>query len=242
LIEQDAATIYVSSSSFLAATCESIGDGSKFDNVSPEEIRATIRKTFSTFCDEIANTGTLTVSGKEKSQSIARVNLDCDPTIVGTWRQIHYLLCALDELTDTDFIATPAPEQESTATFDSVLKVLPDTFDGRRDARLLCNEDYFLGEGKAVFDEWRGSILSNFHVTLDESEQRAAIDWFLKNNCSFLSRPSYDQCRLNLVARGILSEQCLTPEDRAALLVESSPAQTYTDRQELKRKLSLLNR
>src|ERR1039458_6983188 len=40
LIDQDQPTLYVAESSFLTATAPAIGDGSQFNGVAPEELRA----------------------------------------------------------------------------------------------------------------------------------------------------------------------------------------------------------
>jgi hypothetical protein len=133
-------------------------------------------------------------------------------------------------------------QAEPESTVGEVLEIIPtETREGRRDAKALCDADYFLREGREMLDAWLASLSANFDFVPTDAEQKLAIQFFIERNLSFLDRRSYDQCRKVLVARGIFPERCLTSEDIAANLVESSPSQTFAEKQELKRKLSMLN-
>jgi hypothetical protein len=241
LINQDQPTLFVSESSFLAATAPQFEDG-QCDGIPVEDIKASIRRAFIEAEDEIAADGRLTESGKQKLQNLSRCNLSTNWLQSSAWVQAYRLLRCAGELSETDFIATPAPEQESTATFDDVLNAIPDTYEGRKDAKTLCDADYFLRQGKPILDEWIASLLSNFDFVPTEAEQKLAIQFCIQRGLSFLDRRTYDTVRKNMVARGLWPERCLTNADKAELLVESSPAQTYDERQTLKHQLALLNR
>jgi hypothetical protein len=248
LIDQDTPIVYVAESSFLTATAPSIGDGSQFNNIPPEAIKATIRRIFSEFEDSIKDEGTLTASGRQKLQNLSRANLSIDWLQVSSWKQALYLLRAVGELTDQGDSETPdfvvkevEPQETPTVDADSAIEKLDTTTrDGQKKARTLLANYLFSVDAKSVFDEWIASLSNNFDFMPTEDQQRAALDIFIERNLSFLSRKSYDDVRKVLVARGMFPERCLTNEDRAAILVEATDARSYQERQDLKAKLALL--
>jgi hypothetical protein len=244
MIELDSAALYSAPSSFLESTAPSIGSGDQWNNVSPDEIRATIRRVFSEFEDSIAASGKLTEAGRQKLQQLSRANLCIDWTQSSAWSQAFYLLRAAGEL-DEDFIETetPAPSAQPTAYVDvddEIEKLDTSTRSGQQTARTLLAGQLFKGDAKQVFQEWVASLWNNFDFVPSEAEQKLAIEFCIQRNLSFLDRRTYDTCRRVLISRGIFPERCLTNADRADMSIETADTQSYAGRMLLKRTLASL--
>jgi len=242
LAEQDAPTLYVTESAFLAATAPQFVDG-QCDGIPMESIKASVRRAYSEAEDTIRREGNLTEPGRQKLQNLSHCNLSTDWLQASAWVQAYRLLRLVGELTDEDFVGTPASQpQESPVDVDATIEAMNcELPENRKRAEVLLAGQLFGADGKAVFQEWVSS-LSAFDFSPSEADQRKAIDLFVERNWSFLDRRCFDSCRKVMVARGIFPERCLTNADRAEILVENSPAQTYTEKQELKRKLAALSR
>jgi len=117
LINNDIVAGLDTESTFLAATCPSIGDGSQFNGISPEAIRATIRRALSEFEDSITE-GKFTEKGRLRCQQVARVNCEIDWTQKSAWQQAFYLLRAAAELTEDDFVEKVTPVEQHRGSAD----------------------------------------------------------------------------------------------------------------------------
>jgi len=201
LIEDDSSTLYSAESQFLAATAPSIGEGTQFDGVSSESIRATIRKSFSTWEDSNVK-GKLTQSGREKMQRCARANLNIDSTQVAAWQQIFTLLRQSGELQDQgdsdqpDLIVTEIPDETAQrAGLESLESLDLSSRSGQRIAREIANSDYFGREGAAMFAQWEAHIYRDYGVTLTDEQKKAVVTWLMKWNKNPLSHTSWNEAR-----------------------------------------------
>lgn len=230
LIDGDLATLYSAESKFLAATAPNIGNGDQFNNIPPEAIKATIRRVFSEFEGSIATTGKLTASGKQKMQSLARANLNCDATQVAFWTQAFYLLRAAGELTTEDFVETPAQQPEAQPSdLLSALDAQPDTRDGARRAKELANEHFFSVECREVYDRFLAHCARVWDFYPTEQQARAMVQWFQDTNRSMIAdKTAWDDMRRSLVSREIFprvsptGKSMLTDDELLAERIESS--------------------
>ena len=209
LIDRDIPTLYVAPSSFLEATAPSVGDGSQFNNVNPQEIRATIRRVFSEFEDSIMAEGQLTVSGRQKLQNIAQVNLSVDWTQVPSWTQAFYLLRAAGELS---IEPSAQPEQDQTDHLQEVLDA-PNSREGERAARVAANASYWTGEAAEMFSQWSQLLYDTWEVTLTAPQKQAVVQYFLDTNKSFLRHESFNEARRYLVKAGVLPSNMVTEDE-----------------------------
>jgi hypothetical protein len=231
LIEQDQPTLYVAPSSFLAATAPQVADN-QFAGISIEDCRASIRRAYSEFEDSIAADGKLTASGKQKLQALAKANLNCNSTQVAFWSQAFYLLLNLGELSELDFIETPQPQAtQPTESFDSILEILPDTHDGRKDARALCDADYFGREGAAMMSQWEAHIYRDYGVILTDNQKKEVVSWLVKWNKSPLVHESWNAARRALGKAQVIPLM-VTEDEALAERLEHSNLNDYSARRE----------
>jgi hypothetical protein len=94
------------------------------------------------------------------------------------------------------------------------------------------------GDAKILFGEWLDSLAKNFEYMMPEEVQREVINWFQKNNKSFLSYQAYDQCRINLVRRGLMPSSCLTASDRLSMSIEQADTRSYEGRRKLSQEIA----
>ncbi len=248
---QHAAALLAGTSDDLLSRCTQITDDDVIENGAPisiEVVRVRITNALDTIVLKLEDEGIrITADGRQKLRGIARQerNRSINWMDASNWQALFIYADDLAILNDRDVTRTQVAPQpavvEQPPDLLAEMEAQPDTHEGRKRARELGNQHLFSVEAKCVFDEWLASLSNNFDFVPTEAEQRAAIDLSIERNLSFLNRKHYDDVRKAMVARGIFPERCLTNSDRAALLVENSPAQTYGEKQELKRKLALLN-
>lgn len=242
LIEQDIPTLYVAGSTFLAATAPSAGDGSQWDGILPESIKATIRRAFSEFEDSIAATGKLTASGKQKLQSLARANLNCDATQGAFWAQAFYLLRAAGELSEVDFVETPTPQVQPTESFDEVLES-NDSFSrqGRKNIADAAMRSMSI-ECKQMYDAFAASILRNFQHELTDDETKHAIEFMQRYNLNFMKPADWDRARVCLVRAGLMKEGLIYPQEALSQAVEDTtvPLSNYEARRDFARRARMI--
>ena len=250
LIDQDMLAGLDTPSSFLEATTQGIGDGSQFNNIPPDAIRATIRRALSEAEDKITD-GKLTESGRQKCWTIARANRNCDVTQSASWYQIFYLLRAAGELGVTDFIPA-APEQEQPEDLLAELESQPDTEAGRKRAQQISLLHHYSVEVREVMMRFLEHCDTQFGFTPTESQLRAMVQWFTDANRSMLNdRHAWNDMRVALVKRCILprvspdGRSLLTPDELVSERVEVSSFVgdgAYAAKRELAQELSKLNR
>ena len=131
-------------------------------------------------------------------------------------------------------VAQPAPDP----TIADLETINTQTREGERIAHGILSRAVFNGEAKAIYLEWLRSLKTSFSgYEMPEHVQREAILWFQNNSRSFLDRRAFDQCRLNLVRRGLMPDMCLTSDDRLAIAVENEDTQGYESRRRIKQEL-----
>lgn len=233
-------------SSFLAATCEQVGNGAKFANRSPEEIRATIRRVYSEWEDTLTE-GTLTASGKQKMQACARANTECDPTVVSTWQQIFTLLRNSGTLVDQgdsenpDFIVREEPEPVAQQSFDDVLATnSTESLAGRRAIETAAMQS-MQNEAADMFAQWSRLLYDTWGVILSEEQKQAVAAWFLKWNKPYRRHESWNECRRALVKSGVFQSNMILPDEALADAVENStvPLDSWKARQDFARRARL---
>ncbi len=123
-------------------------------------------------------------------------------------------------------------------TVDDLESIGTTTREGARLARQIVADAVFGDDGQArqAFQQFVAHVARAFGHNLTEDEQREIINWFQKNNRSFLSN-SYDQCRVNLVKRGILPATCLTEEEVLEGSIENVDTQSWEGRRRLKQQI-----
>lgn len=244
---EQAAALFTSESAELMSRCKQIRDD-QFAGMSVEKCRQLISEAFTQFRAVLEDSQgvRLEASALQKLQIISRKNLGIDLTDATVWAEVYAYADSLGvfdshDVTQLKVTAQPQPVGEEPIDVDSAIESLDTTTrDGQKRARTILANHLFSVDAKSVFDEWITSLSNNFDFIPTEDQQRFAIDLFIEKNLSFLSRRSYDDVRKVLVARGIFPERCLTNDDRAAILVESTDARSYQERQDLKAKLALL--
>lgn len=90
------------------------------------------------------------------------------------------------------------------------------------------------GEAENIFRQFIAHVARTFHYDLSPEDQREIVQWFTKNNRSFLDAKAYDQCKVNLVRRGILPATLLTEDERLCMSLETSQGTDYETRRKLK--------
>lgn len=225
LIEQDSPTLYSAPSTYLEVNAPSSGDASQFNGIDPQEIRARIRKAFSTFEGQIVNEGQLTASGKQKLQRLAVVNTNIDWTSEAAWYQGFLLLYHAGELTDQgdsespDFVVREQAEPE-VSPLEQMEQLDLSTRDGAAQARVLADQDYFGREGATMFAQWEAHILRDYNVTLNDTQKKAVIAWLMKWNKNPLHHECWNEARRALGKAGIIPLM-LSQDEKLAESLES---------------------
>lgn len=161
-----------------------------------------------------------------------------------TWQKSFDRLVELDvfdaELGFDEDLRTEQPEpepEEPEPTIEDLERFDTSTKAGERLAHAILSRAVFDGDAKQVYMEWLRSLVNNFGYEMPEDVQRQAVDLFIHNNWSFLSKKCYDAARLNLVRRGVMPDTCLTPEDRLTLSLENADTQSFESRRKIKQQL-----
>jgi hypothetical protein len=246
LVEQDIPTLYSAPSTYLEATAPSVGTGDQFNGISPESIRATIRKAFSEFEDSLSE-GKLTMSGKQKMQNVARANLNIDTTQAAAWQQIFTLLRTSGEILDQgdsdqpDFIVNeiqeePEQRESLTQTLDA-----NSTFDrtGRKaiaDSMMGDMQD----EAAKAFQIFNASIEREFNYSFSDSDTQSLIEVMKQRNLLFTSQKAWSEAKLVCIKRGLLPRSLMSKQELFDEMIENADTQSYAGRQELKRQERLL--
>lgn len=141
-------------------------------------------------------------------------------------------------------VVEPEPvAQEPELTINDLEGIDTSTKAGRAKAHQIVADAVFGegGEARTVFNQFVAHGSKAFGHDLTEEEQRAILDWFVANNRSFLSN-SYDECRVNLVRRGILPSALLTEDEILAGSIENEDTQNYESRRRLKQEILALRK
>jgi hypothetical protein len=238
LIDADIPTLYTLESKYLSSQAPNAGDGSQWNNVSPEEIRASVRRAFSEFEDAFAPEGHLTAEGKNRLLRLSRVNLSTDWTDASAWAFGLRLLQLAGEL-DDDFIPTPAPEQPIAGkTLDDLESLDLGSRGGRDEAAKLMMRDMQQGayEWHQAFVD---SLVRDFNHTLTDAQTQSVVEIMKKRNLNFCSAADWGKARRACIKFGTLPQTLRYPSEILDDLIEISP-NTYAGKMELKRQERLL--
>jgi hypothetical protein len=127
--------------------------------------------------------------------------------------------------------------QERRLTVDDLESIDTETREGEKIAHQIIAEAVFGDEAASVFHRFIAHVAKTFGHDISADEQREIILWFQKNNRNFLDHRAYDQCKVNLVRRGILPSTCLTEEEVLAGSIENEDTQSYESRRRLKQEI-----
>jgi hypothetical protein len=118
------------------------------------------------------------------------------------------------------------------------------TKDGEKLAHQILADAVFgpQGEGRIIFHQFISHVSKTFGHDLTEDEQRELIQWFVRNQKSFLDRRAYDLGKVNLVRRGILNHGCLTADELYSMGIEEEDTQSYSGRRNLAQELAQLRK
>lgn len=136
------------------------------------------------------------------------------------------------------------PEPERKLTVDDLENVDTTSKAGEKLAHRIIADAVFgpQGENREVFHQFIDHIAKTFGHDLTETEQRELIQWFVRNNRSFLDRAAYDTAKVNLVRRGILNHGVLTSTELFEMGIEETDTQSYESRRTLKQELAALRK
>jgi hypothetical protein len=136
---------------------------------------------------------------------------------------------------DPEPVAAPAPSP----TYDDLMKV-DGTREGFREARYIANKLYDREEAMPVMTAWLFSLRDNFRFTPSEEVLQKIIDWFLRNNKSFLDRRAYDEARRWAVKQKLFPFTCLTQDELVARQIEAADLTNMDFDRKMNLKRSLL--
>jgi hypothetical protein len=147
-----------------------------------------------------------------------------------------------DESTRVQEPVVERPERRP--TLDNLEDFNTTTKAGEKLAHQILSDAVFgsQGEGREVFYGFISHVSKTFHHDLTEDEQRELIQWFVKNNKSFLDHRAYDVAKVNLVRRGILPHSLLTATELFEMNLESADTRSYEGRRSLAQKIAELSR
>jgi hypothetical protein len=117
------------------------------------------------------------------------------------------------------------PESEAIPATESLDEVFAstsgETREGEAKIRSAVSVEYYEREIGPIWRQWQASLYDNFNrLVLTESQKKAAYDFFVRNNLAFHVPSNYDRCRRGLVKMGVLSPDCLTPEEKVEQLLD----------------------
>ena len=244
LIDADILAGLDTESQFLAATAPNIGNGSQFNGISPEAIRATIRCAFSEFEDSIASEGKFTEKGRLRCQQVARANCEVDWTRVAAWSQLFYLLRTAGEMRQDHFIETPTPlaqPVERTPTLADLEQSDTSTREGRKQAAALLMHS-MQGETLEWYRAFADSLAQNLGHYLTDAETSAVISVMKARNYNFTNAKDWDRARLCCVRQGTLSKTLMYPAEKLDELISETDFSTneFEKKRELRKAERLL--
>jgi hypothetical protein len=202
----------------------------QFKGKSSEQCMSLIREAFSEFRAALEDSRgvRLETAAIQKLQAISSQNLDLDLSDVETWRQIYDYADELGIFNSHDVthlqVTEPEPVQEPVPV-DALgtIDTLPATREGERQARELAQRHYLTTEASQMFVAWTRHLYNDYAGFIpDESQTRAAIQYFIDHNKSYLNHKSWDECRRYLVAAHIFPSHLLTPDEILASRIEHS--------------------
>jgi hypothetical protein len=231
LMESDSVTLYIQPSKYLATLAPGAEDGSKWNGVSPDQIRGAIQTAYTAFEKSIAAEGRVAESGRAKIYRLADVNRAIDWTSESSFYHAYLLLKTLGEL-DDDFIESE--ESETPQPFDLEHLNL-DSRSGKKEAERVMMQD-MQGEALTWYTAFADSLVKNFQHYLDEKETKAVCNQMRKMNRSWTNASLWDLSRQECVAQGTLPKELLYPDERFAAIIadDSVDTSSYAGRRALK--------
>jgi hypothetical protein len=166
-----------------------------------------------------------------------------DWTRVAAWSQLFYLLRTAGELTSGDFVETPTPAAQPVAQPVAGLESIENLDLSTREGRKLVEPILMRGMQQECF-EWYSafvdSIWKNFNYALTDDEVKAIVSVMRERNLNFTNAKDWDRARLTAIARGQVNPKLKYPAEILNQLIEETPLDSFTAKQELRRKERLL--
>jgi hypothetical protein len=180
-------------------------------------------------------------SGVAKIRKVAAKNLTIDIRQPENIRKIYDYMNDLGVFTSEDVtvprpvapVVQPGPERAPDLSELETLNL--SSREGAARGRELANAHYYSVEAAAVYQRWTSFLYDTFKYVLTAEAKKAAIQFFIDTNSSYLDPKAWEKARRSLVRRGLMPRTCLTPEEVVAEQWEqrSDRSDTFAARKEL---------
>jgi hypothetical protein len=173
-----------------------------------EELLASAQFAFARFKEQLLREGiTFTPAAGNKLAQIAKLNPYLDWTNAIAVRQIFDYCFDLGLWDGAEVISseaaskTPAPTPEPVdtgLTLDKIEGLDTRTSDAQRASESAVNQYFYSREVGPIWESWKAHMVRDYRFVPNDKQGRAIIDWFVKNNKSFLDTRNWDKCRVAL--------------------------------------------
>ena len=230
-------------SPYLSEGCAPLNTSGK----TPEQVCELVRQAFIQFRTELeARDITITDAGINRIASVTKLNWDTmDWTDPQLFHRLYLLMKECDcfqagDILDLRVNEQPPAEQPAPAPFD-MESLNSDIPEQKAQIKNHLEAEYYGNETAKIFSDWQAHIYRTFGVTLDETQQRAAINYFPAANKSFLDGRAWDAMRVTLVNRGILPLTCRTNDEVLCAELENADLNDYETRRKFQQASQRIN-
>jgi hypothetical protein len=232
-----AATIFTAPSAELESRC------TQAENITGtvQEIRAQVHRAFDEWLSRASDEGlTIYPSGLEKLRRAAAANTRVDFRDPQSFCELFDVLEALSIFTSQDrTLPERAPSPEVGERPRDLESLDTSTQQGRSEAaRLMLAENQ--SEAASHFASFAAQIQRDFNYTLDPQETESLCSQMRVMNRSWTNQRAWSDSRRELVKKGLLPQNLLTPSEKLDELIETTP-NTWQGRQFLKTQERFLN-